>query len=215
MQKSYCILTEGLSFSFDNVSILENVSFEVEYGQKVALTGNSGTGKSSVLNILAGFNINYSGEIKIFDKILNEKSISEIRQNMAWLPQETNINYNTVRELLLAPFDFKLNKKNRPTDKEIKSILDDFLLSSKILKKSTLEISGGQKQRILLASALLLKKKLIILDEPGSALDEDSRNAVLDRILSEDTTILFSTHDKSWIEKSDIEINLSKKNYNE
>lgn len=209
--KADCVIVDNLSVSFGKEKILENFSFKLKEGQKLALTGNSGSGKTSVLNILAGFIPDFTGNIDICGKKLTANSISEIRKNIAWVPQETNLQYDSVRKLILAPFEFINNKNILPSENEILKILSDFLLEKEILNKSTFDISGGQKQRVMLAGAVLLNKPLLLLDEPSSALDDDSKRAVIERILSQNNTIICSTHDKLWIDKSDIVINLDRK----
>ena len=118
-------------------------------------------------------------------------------------------NFNTAEELLLSPFSFSVNKKNKPNKTEIHKLLDEFDLSKKILTKKLNEISGGQKQRIMLASSLLLKKEIIFLDEPTSALDDDLKKKINNYIFKDkELTVIASTHDKYWFEQSDKIINL-------
>jgi len=192
----------NLSYEADE-TVLTKFSLEIFQGEKVALTGESGSGKTSLLNLLAGFVQANSGKINLFNLDLNIQNIKEIRRRLAWLPQNTAVDSTNVETLLMAPFQFAANKIRKPESQEIQTILDAFMLSKSLLKKSTSEISGGQKQRILLASCLLQKKELLLLDEPTSALDEAGRKQITDFVLSiPHTSIIASTHDSYWIKKS-------------
>ncbi len=197
------ISIKNLSVSFKNEKIIQNLSFGIKGGEKIAITGASGKGKTTLLNIMAGFIPEYEGEIFILNKKLNYQNIKYIRQNISWLPQETVIDFEKVNDLLFAPFKFTNNCKQEPNNTIIENIFDKFDLSTDLLQKKTSEISGGQKQRIMLASVLLLKKKILLLDEPTSALDEKLKQKITDYILSQKITILTSTHYKYWMQKSD------------
>jgi ABC-type bacteriocin/lantibiotic exporter with double-glycine peptidase domain len=178
-------------------------------GQKVAIIGESGKGKSTVLNVLAGFTPFNSGEVQLFEFPLNPTNISVIRSKMSWLPQETALQFDSVKEMIYAPFDFQSNSKNKPNHSQIEAVFSALNLPIDILEKSPATISGGQRQRVLLTSSLLLKKPLLITDEPTSALDESNRKRITDYIMSQsDLTVIASTHDAYWIEKSDVIIDL-------
>lgn len=199
----------NLNISFKNENIYNDFSLTLLKGEKLAIAGKSGKGKSTLLNLLAGFITDFKGNIVINDIVLNSDNISEIRKLISWLPQETSLNYNTVNELFFSPFNFALNKSKKPTEKEITEIFNVFELEPDLLKKSVKNISGGQKQRILLASCLLLRKPLLLIDEPTSALDGIIKKKVADYILSKkNITVISATHDSYWIEKSDKVINL-------
>ena len=194
---------KNVSISFEQEKIIENLSFNIKKGDKLAITGSSGKGKSTILNVLLGFIPDYTGKIHVFNTLLSEDTIKYIRQKTAWLPQEITFDFETVNDLLLSPFQFSINKNQKPKNTEIDFILNEFDLSKKLLKKKINEISGGQKQRIALASVMLMKKPLIILDEPTSALDENLKEKICNYILSDkETTIISSTHDKYWISES-------------
>ncbi len=198
-----------LNISFKNEIIFKDFSLFVKKGEKIAVTGKSGKGKSTLLNLLAGFIPDFKGSISVFGIDLSASTISDIRKQTAWLPQETSLNLKTVNELFYAPFEFEQNKNNRPSKNEVSEIFNEFDLQESLLTKKIKEISGGQKQRIILASCLLLKKPLLLIDEPTSALDDHIKKKVTDYILNkEDLTVIAATHDAYWIKKSDKVISL-------
>ena len=198
------IQVKNIKVAYGSQVVIENLSFEVEQGQKVAITGESGKGKSTVLNVLAGFTPFQSGEIFLFDKSLDETNVAFIRQQIAWLPQETALQFDSVQEMIDAPFEFAANAANKPSQSQIQEVFENLNLQLTLLQKTPATISGGQRQRILLASSVLLKKPLLITDEPTSALDEANRQRITDYVLShKELTVIASTHDKYWMEKSD------------
>ena len=198
------IQIKDLGVRFNEESIFQNFSLSINPGEKLAITGESGKGKSTLLNVLAGFIPDFQGSIIINGKELHSDTLHEIRSTTAWLPQETNLNLPTMRELFFTPFAFTSNKKQQPTPKQVSEILEAFDLEGSILDKNTKEVSGGQKQRVLLASCILLKKPILLLDEPTSALDEKTKVKVTDYVLSQKAiTILAVTHDDYWGSQSD------------
>lgn len=205
------IQIENLSISFKEEKVLQNFNLKVQPGEKLAITGESGIGKTTLLNILAGFEPGFQGKVRVNGIELSADTILQIRQLIAWLPQETALEFETVKELLLAPFEFDANKDKRPTREEYTVLLKEFGMNTAILSKRTKDISGGQKQRVLLASCLLLKKSILLIDEPTSALDPRVKRQVVDYVLSQkDLTVIAVTHDKYWSEQSDKIINLGK-----
>ena len=157
-----------------------------------------------MLNLLVGFIPEFTGDVLVKGWPLDSKNINEIRQLIAWLPQETNLTFPKVGDLFWAPFRWISNKKQMPSEQAIQGVFEAFDLSFSLLKKNTKDISGGQKQRIMLASCLLLKKPILLLDEPTSALDDSVKRIVTDYILRQkDITVVVATHDSYWIEQSE------------
>ena len=204
------IILENISKSFNGVNIIINLSLEIPAGSKVAVTGKSGAGKSTLVNMLMGFILPDNGNITLLGMDVNEENINEIRENLSWVPQELNIDVRYVRDLLLLPFSYNINRNNNPSRKTINNALDIFGLKEDILSKDVSEISGGEKQRIFLTSSSLLKRKIYFLDEPTSGLDSDTKRKVIKYFLNEcASTVVAVTHDQEWMDNSDIKINLN------
>ena len=140
---------------------------------------------------------------------LSPDTITEIRQLTSWLPQDISLPYNTVRDMVLAPFEFKANHLRKPSDQEILAEFDKLGLEHNLLEKGITEISGGQKQRILLLTTVLLRKPILLLDEPTSALDAQSVDLVINYLKSlTDTTIIAISHDQKLINALDTKIKI-------
>lgn len=192
----------NLSFSFSDTVVFENFNWKVNAGEKVALTGPSGRGKSTLLNLLVGFLPQHSGQIYVGGMALTPDNIHSIRQQIAWLPQETALHFETAKEAFFSVFNFRANQQFFPSKTEINKLFDIFELKPAVLEKKFSELSGGQRQRLMVASVLLSRKPIIILDEPNSALDERLKKIVTDRVLSCPATIIASVHDPYWMNRS-------------
>jgi len=197
------ITVNNISIFYEKNEVIKNLSFQVEKGDKVVITGESGRGKSSILNALLGFIKISSGNISFFNNELSVENISKIRSKIAWLPQETALHFDSVNEIIYSLFSLKINKQNTPSKAEVNQVLKELNVSPDLLDKEIDEISGGQKQRVLLAGALLLKKEILIIDEPTSDLDEKNKKLITDFVLSQnDLTVVAVSHDPYWIEHS-------------
>jgi putative ABC transport system ATP-binding protein len=201
---------KNISVKFEDKEIINNICFVINKGEKVALKGRSGSGKSTLLYNLMGFRIPDSGQIYFDNSELNKGSIESVRRQMCWLPQNVNIlGRGLVETIVLHPFTFLENKKNKPSKSEIHRVFSLLNLGEEILDSLFENLSGGEMQRVGLAICLLLKKDLLILDEPSSALDRDSIRNVIELVLkNEKLTVLSASHDEEWIEYCDKVIEL-------
>lgn len=203
------IQISNLNINFKQENIFSDFSISLAKGEKLAITGESGKGKSTLLHLLAGFISDFNGQVVINGKTLSPLNIDKIRQNIAWLPQDISFNLGSVKELLFSPFAFAQNKTLKPSQKKVTDMLIALDLPEEILFKKVKEISGGQKQRVIIASLLLMEKPLLLLDEPTSALDKRIKKKVSDYILSQkELTVIAATHDQDWIDQSDHIIHL-------
>ena len=177
------ITVNNLSKSNGIKKIVDNVSFTIEENDKIALVGVNGTGKSTVLKILAGKE-NYEGTL------LQKKDIS-----ISYLPQNPDFNpNNTVLEQV--HHDLKDHKVN---EYEIKAILNRFNIANHQAKIS--ELSGGQQKRIALAITLLHPGDLLILDEPTNHLDNEMIEYLEKFLIKFNKAIFMVTHDRYFLER--------------
>lgn len=203
----------NVDINYDSEKVIENFSLEVKKGEKVVLSGPSGSGKSTILNAIMGFVNMLKGVVTVNGNIVGPQAIHTIRKQISWLPQDVDFNVKYCRELVYFPFQFQVNKSIKPSDKVVNDLLAALLLPAGILNKAIDEISGGQKQRLALASVLMLNRPILLLDEPSSALDAVSADAIV-AILSakKDVTVVSSSHDAEWIQKMDRIIKINKQN---
>lgn len=191
-------------FEYDEKPLISGFSVNIARGEKVVIYGPSGSGKSTLVHAILGFVQAEQGEIIVNNLPISPDSINEIRQLTSWLPQDISLPYNSVRDMILAPFEFKANHSRKPSDQEILAEFDKLKLEHNLLEKGITEISGGQKQRILLLTTVLLHKPILLLDEPTSALDAQSVDLVINYLKSlTDTTIIAISHDEKFINAFD------------
>ncbi len=180
-------------------TIIHKIEFSLASGEHIALTGPSGAGKSTILHAAMGFVPPTSGTI-YFDGIpMEPRTISQIRENVAFVFQEPVLGADIVEEALLLPFTFKRHRRIKPTRKQMTGILEQFGLNESILEQNTGALSGGEKQRIALARAILLRKSMFLIDEVTSALDAESANRVRNVLFQPEYTILSVAHDPTWL----------------
>ncbi|MDY6823860.1 MAG: ATP-binding cassette domain-containing protein [Thermodesulfobacteriota bacterium] len=183
--------------------ILGNVSFDIRPGEKAGLTGPSGSGKSTLLNALMGiFPVN-EGRIIFADKVVSSDSIREIRRSVAYIAQEPMLGAETVRDSILLPYGFRVNRAQKPGETRIREMLTQVGLAGDMLDRRVINISGGEKQRVAIARALLLGKKVFLCDEITSALDAESRDIVLGIFQNPAFTMLSVSHDEKWLSACD------------
>lgn len=192
------ISVKNLYKSFDKNVIFDNFNITIPSGEFVIFAGDSGCGKTTLLNIIGGLEIPDSGEILVDgENIFKRKNRREYFMNkIGFLFQNFALVENkTVREnLLLVP------KKNR-TDLTVKEVLEAVGIPEKIDEK-VYKLSGGEQQRVALARLLLKKCDIILADEPTGSLDSDNAEAVLNilhQMNKQGRTVIVVTHNEKII----------------
>ena len=199
---------KNVYFSFGNRGILKGVNFIVEPGQKVAIVGPTGAGKSTISKLLFRFYDPSSGNIMIDNQPLKDVTQSSLRSNIGVVPQDT-VMFNDTIEYNIAYG--KPGSSRDEINKVVKlSSIDKFIEQleigySTIVGERGLKLSGGEKQRIAIARALLKNPKIFIFDEATSALDTKTEKSIERSLkkLSNNSTTLVIAHRLSTIIDSD------------
>ncbi len=206
-QSKQLITFKNICLNFKNKNIFENFNFVINSGEKVVVFGKSGTGKSTLLNLILGFKQADSGQIIFNDQEINSQNIFEIRKQIAYIDQDVMMGEGKVEKIIAEYFSFVANSQKQFTATEMTELLETFGLDSNILKKDIGQISGGEKQRLAVVVALLLKRPVMILDEITSSLDPASKTIVIKELLkNSQSTILIITHDEEWQHQKNVRI---------
>jgi len=184
------------------IEILKDINLEILPGEKIAFLGSSGSGKTTLLSILAGLDSDYTGEVRLFGKLLselNEDERANLRKNrVGFLFQ----NFLLIPELnvfenVLLPIEIG-GKLNSDFENKAKLLLEKVGLSNRVNAYPN-TLSGGEQQRVALARAFINDPEILFVDEPTGSLDELNGSVVTDLLfqLNEKfkTTIILVTHD--------------------
>jgi ATP-binding cassette, subfamily B, bacterial len=205
------ILFENVHFRYptrEDIEVLKGVSLRIKSGQKVALVGMSGAGKSTIVQLILRFYQLESGNITVDGKNIKDYNITDFRQNLAIVPQEVLLFGGTIRENILYG-------KPDATPEEVieaakKSNSWEFIQQfpeqlETIVGERGIKLSGGQRQRIAIARAILRNPSILILDEATSALDAESEKVVQEALntLMESRTSIIIAHRLATIREVD------------
>ena len=191
----------------ENVPVLKNINLDVKRGETIAFVGNSGGGKTTIVNLIPRFYDIKSGSITIDGIDLRDYSLESLRQNIAVVFQDNFLFSGTIRENILLGNE---NATDEMINQAVKmAYLDDFIsnlqdgLNTQIGERGIL-LSGGQKQRVAIARAFLKDAPIIILDEATSALDNKAEAVVQKAIdnLMKDKTVFVIAHRLSTIQNA-------------
>ena len=203
------IIFENVSFSYpDGTLAVKNFSTTIKGGQTIALVGKSGSGKSSIINLLPRFYDYSEGKILIDNQEIKQVSLTSLRKEIAMVSQDIILFDDTVgANIMYGKIDASENEfieasKNASADEFIQNLSNGY---DTVIGENGVKISGGQKQRISIARAILKNSSIILLDEATSALDNESelkvKNAI-DNLIKNRTTIVVA-HRLSTIKNAD------------
>ena len=194
--KEMALKAENVSLTFDGNKVLESFSLEIPVGQKVLITGPSGCGKSMILKCFLGLVIPETGLIAITGKSLTSTTVWNLRRKIAYVTQEPDLAWGTVRQTVYRPFHYSANTHLRKNIDRLAGLMELFRLDDDLLDKSVSKLSGGEKQRIALIVAILLDRPILLLDEPTSALDVRTKRILGEYLHSRtNLTVLVVSHD--------------------
>ena len=201
---------EQVSFAYDTEDkrVLENISLDIKKGETVALVGHSGSGKSTVTNLLLRFYNPESGSVKFNDIDINDYTLESLRKNIAYVSQQVTLfNDSVSANIAYAQNSFEKDKLIEAAEKAhalefIEKLQDGF--DTQIGENGS-RLSGGQRQRLAIARAIYKDAPIIILDEATSALDTQSERHIQSALdaLTKNRTTLVIAHRLSTIENAD------------
>ena len=192
------------SYNEEENKVLDQINLNFEGGKMTSLVGHSGSGKSTILNLIPRFYDIDSGDILIDDQSIYKTKIKSLRNNISLVSQETTLFDDTIRNNIKYA-------KDDATDDEIKEVAklsycDEFidLLPNKydtIIGENGIRLSGGEKQRISIARAMMKKSSIILLDEATSSLDSETESKIQEAlsILTKNRTTIVIAHRLSTI----------------
>ncbi len=170
----YVIQVEGLSFSYRDNKVLEDVSFSVKEGSFVSILGPNGSGKSTLLKLITSVAKAQSGTVKVAGKNISIMSKKDLAQILSVVPQNTALEFDfkVFDIVMMGRYPF-INKLRGETTEDIEIVKSSMSYTNTLhlSERSFNELSGGERQRVILAQALAQKPGILVLDEPISHLD--------------------------------------------
>ena len=192
---------EDVSFAYDGDNkVLKNVSFQIQPGQVAAFVGPSGTGKTTIVNLIARFYDPVSGKVKIDGEDVRRYKLKSLREQISFVLQDTLLFRATVWENIAygkpdaSPSEVRQAAQRANADEFIRNMPDGY---DTLVGERGLSLSGGQRQRIAIARAVIRKSPILILDEPTSGLDASAEQTVLEalnRLMEKRTCVVISHH---------------------
>ncbi|GLQ30803.1 energy-coupling factor ABC transporter ATP-binding protein [Litoribrevibacter albus] len=196
-------------FALDRVSfqrgakvIFSDVTMTLERGDRLALLGSNGTGKTTLLQMMVGLNKPFTGNLIAFDQErVSESDFRTVRQKVGLLFQDSDDQLfcpTVLEDVAFGPLN--LGKSDAEARDIALSTLADLGLSD-LSDCITHRLSGGQKRLVALATVLAMSPEVLLLDEPTNALDDDSKERLLSLLASLDMTMIIVSHDQTVIER--------------
>lgn len=202
----------NVSFTYpeSGINALKNISFKVKQGETLAIVGRTGSGKSTVVNLLLrNYDLN-EGAILIDNKNIKEINLNHFRENVGYVPQDVFLFSDTIENNIAFGY------KNRLPEKEIiEQAAKDAVIYASIKEfdkgfktrvgERGVTLSGGQKQRISIARAIIKSPKILIFDDCLSAVDTETEDAILNNLkrVMEDKTSIIVSHRVSTVRNAD------------
>lgn len=200
----------------DTVKALDGATYCFKKGKMTAVVGKSGSGKSTILNLVGLLERPDSGEVFMEDLCINKLSEKRAvifrREKIGFVFQSFNLipNLTTIENVML-PLDFTNNKKRREKIKIASNLLNMVGVKKERFRHTPGKLSGGEQQRVAIARALVNNPEIILADEPTGNLDDDNGRKIikiLKDLTAEGKTVIIVTHDNTVREISDYSVRL-------
>ncbi|CAK7079194.1 ABC transporter ATP-binding protein [Tissierella sp.] len=194
------IRCNNLSFSYEyQKEVLRNLTFEVKHDDSVGIIGANGVGKSTLLKILVGLQLNFTGSVIIEDIPLSKRDLSFVRQKIGYVFQDSDsqlFTSNAYDDIAFAPRNYGLSEEEveKRVNRALKAVNIEHLKYKHIFK-----MSGGEKRLVSIATILSMIPDIILMDEPSAALDPKNRRNLILLLNSFDHIKMIASHDLDFI----------------
>jgi len=206
------IRLENITFKYlTGGDVISGISLEINKGEKIAFTGESGGGKSTLVDIIIGIHKPLSGTVFIDETPLNNDNIRSWRKKIGYIPQNIYLFDGTVAENVAFGSEFDEEKlKTALTKANIWNFLEQKEGLNTLVGDGGIQLSGGQQQRIGIARALYDDPQVLVLDEATSSLDTETEQKIMDEIysVSANKTLIVIAHRLSTVERCDRRIRI-------
>lgn len=196
--------------------LFKDVNLTFEKGKIYSILGQSGSGKTTFLSLLAGLDSPKAGEIYLEDNDINKSGLTNYRKNsVSTIFQAYNLmTYMTARQNVQTGLEIS----NKPVDNaKIEALFELVGIPKEMIDKPVLQLSGGQQQRVAIVRALATKHDLIIADEPTGNLDEETTQDIVnifkDIAHKQNKTVIIVTHETAVAQETDVTFELKKKQF--
>lgn len=199
---------ENVTFAYKNETILEDLNFKVESGEHIAIIGESGVGKTTLINLLMRFYLPQKGKIVIGDYPVGDYELLTYRKRFGYVAQGNILKNGTIWDnltygnLKATRKEVELAAKNAQIHKFINTLPEKYNTNT---GERGVILSEGQRQRLCIARALVNDPDILILDEPTSALDNSTESSILSKLkhIAKDKTLFIIAHQLSCVKQVD------------
>ncbi|MDB0016990.1 ABC transporter ATP-binding protein/permease [Acidimicrobiia bacterium] len=196
MESNDVIKFENVSFSYGRETVLHNLNFSIMKGEKIAIVGETGAGKSTIAKLILRFYLSTEGDVKFYNQSSKEVSQRWARKNIAYVPQESFLFRGTIRDNLIYSNPQKIKLEQELNEIGVLGWFDRYEngLDQEVGERGS-NVSAGERQFIALLRAVLAKREIIVFDEATANLDIESENSILeatDTLLDYQTSIVIA-----------------------
>ena len=181
MESNNVIEFENVSFSYGRETVLHNVDFSIMKGEKIAIVGETGAGKSTIAKLILRFYLSTEGDVKFYNESAKDVSQRWARKNIAYVPQESFLFRGTIRDNLIYSNPAKIKLEQELSEIGVLGWFERYEngLDQEVGERGS-NVSAGERQFIALLRAVLAKREIIVFDEATANLDIESENSILD-----------------------------------